>query len=463
MAARLFSTARRASDNQRLAMLPRLEKASKTVAAAGRILTGALVEAEQTGELLRPHVVWAAVEKDKKLTRQSVLDAIAVVEDLVPDDDGSADAAMRVALAGRYATVRPFLALLGESQALGAASGGLRILAAVKALPELSKRKIGVKPLLPKEIDKDLVSPAWKRAVYANPELPEGAVDRDAYVVCVLEQLHRALGRRDIFATPSHRWSDPRARLLDGPAWEAVRADVLAGLSRDEPVEAHLAVKAIALDAAWKQMAARLAEAGDDTRVQIVTPPGSGRARLSVQHMDALAEPESLKWLRATCQAMLPRVDLPELLLEVHAWTGFLDAYVHLAEIFPRMEDLAVTVAALLVAEACNVGLTPVIKAGEAALTRGRLSHVDQYYVRAENHAAANAVLVGAQAEVPITAWWGGGLLASVDGLRFVVPVRTINAGPSPRYFGYKRGVTWLNAVLKDALRRDFPAQEGCG
>ena len=98
-------------------------------------------------------------------------------------------------------------------------------------------------------------------------------------------------------------------------------------------------------------------------------------------------------------------------------------------------------------AEACNVGLTPVIKPGEAALSRARLAHVDQYYVRAENHAAANAVLVDAQAQIPIAQAWGGGLLASVDGLRFVVPVRTINAGPSPKYFGYKRGITWLNAV----------------
>ena len=39
------------------------------------------------------------------------------------------------------------------------------------------------------------------------------------------------------------------------------------------------------------------------------------------------------------------------------------------------------------------------------------------------------------------------GLLASVDGLRFVVPVQTVNAGPSPKYFGYKRGITLLNAV----------------
>ncbi len=103
--------------------------------------------------------------------------------------------------------------------------------------------------------------------------------------------------------------------------------------------------------------------------------------------------------------------------------------------------------AALLLAEACNVGLTPVIKPNEAALTRARLAHVDQYYLRADNHAAANAVLIGAQAQIPIAQAWGGGLLASVDGLRFVVPVRTLNAGPSPKYFGYKRGITWLNAV----------------
>ena len=35
----------------------------------------------------------------------------------------------------------------------------------------------------------------------------------------------------------------------------------------------------------------------------------------------------------------------------------------------------------------------------------------------------------------------------SVDGLRFVVPKRTINAGPSPKYYHFKRGITWLNAV----------------
>ena len=105
----------------------------------------------------------------------------------------------------------------------------------------------------------------------------------------------------------------PRALLLDGPA---VREDVLAGLSLTGPAPAHLARQLITLDAAWKQTAARLGEAGDDARARVVPGP-NGRARLVVDHLDALGEPGSLVWLRATAQPMMPRVDLPELLLEV--------------------------------------------------------------------------------------------------------------------------------------------------
>jgi hypothetical protein len=131
-------------------------------------------------------------------------------------------------------------------------------------------------------------------------------------------------------------------------------------------------------------MAARLEEAGEDALVTVVPLPGGGRARLSMEKLGALGESESLAWLRAICQAMLPRIDLSELLLEVHAWTGFLDAYVHLADISTRMSDLPRTLVALLISEACNVDLTPVIKAGDEVLTRGRLSRVDQNYVRGE-------------------------------------------------------------------------------
>jgi len=249
-----------------------------------------------------------------------------------------------------------------------------------------------------------------------------------------------------VFAVPSYRWGDPRAQLLTGDAWDAVRPQTLAGLGLTDTATGHLREQVEVLDAAWRQLADRLAEAGTDSRVRIV-PGAEGRMRLSVERLEALDIPDSLTELREVTAAMLPRIDLPELLLEVHSWTGFLDAYVHVSGAEARMSDLPRSVAALLIAEACNVGLTPVSDPNTEALTRARLSHVDQNYLRADTHAAANARLIQAQADVPIAQLWGGGLLASVDGLRFVVPVRTLNAGPSPKYFGYKRGITWLNAV----------------
>jgi hypothetical protein len=113
MSTRLFSPARRASAEQRLTMLPRLEKASKTVARAGRVLLDLLAAADQSGARLDVATLWMAIEK--VAPRAIVADAIDLVEELVPDDDGSAESAMRAALAGRYNTVRPFLMLLGQS------------------------------------------------------------------------------------------------------------------------------------------------------------------------------------------------------------------------------------------------------------------------------------------------------------------------------------------------------------
>nr|WP_219669500.1 Tn3 family transposase [Streptomyces bambusae] len=177
-------------------------------------------------------------------------------------------------------------------------------------------------------------------------------------------------------------------------------------------------------------MADRLKGAGADAEVEIVVPAGGGRARLSVDKLGAVGEPESLTWLKATTQAMLPRIVLPDLLFEVLSWTGFLDSFRHVSDRRIRMKGLLVSLVALLVSQSCNIGPAPVIDPNNKALTRSRLSYVDQNYVRADTVAAANAALIGAQSRIELARLWGGGLLASVGGLRFVVPVMSINTRP---------------------------------
>ncbi len=94
-----------------------------------------------------------------------------------------------------------------------------------------------------------------------------------------------------------------------------------------------------------------------------------------------------------------------------------------------------------------NTGPEPFVRQDMSPLRRDRLLWVDQNYVRDDTLIAANAVLVAAQSRIALARTWGGGDVASADGMRFVVPVRTIHAGPNPKYFNRGRGVTWYNLL----------------
>jgi len=140
MATRLINPARTASATERLASLPRLERASRLLAVAHRELFQALDTAAQAGTGLDAPAIWAVLEQVG--TREALARAAAVVEELVPEDDGTAESAMRVVLGERYRTVRPFLALLSGCGSLAAATGGGKVLAAVRGLPDLAVRKV---------------------------------------------------------------------------------------------------------------------------------------------------------------------------------------------------------------------------------------------------------------------------------------------------------------------------------
>jgi len=146
----------------------------------------------------------------------------------------------------------------------------------------------------------------------------------------------------------------------------------------------------------------------------------------------AVEEPPSLADLRARTTAMLPRVDLPEVILEVMSWEPQLvEAFTAVSGGRSRLEDLPTLVAACLATHSMNVGYRPIAKKGVPALERSRLSHVFQNYFRPEILGVANAPLVARQAGLPLAQAWGGGLVAAVDGMRFIVPVPPPSPAPT--------------------------------
>ncbi|SFY52372.1 hypothetical protein STEPF1_05644 [Streptomyces sp. F-1] len=80
-------------------------------------------------------------------------------------------------------------------------------------------------------------------------------------------------------------------------------------------MEEHLAELVCGLDAGWKRIAERLQEAGPAAKVSIEVQD-DGRTKLTVDKLGALGEPKSLTWLRKRVEKMLPKIDLPDLLVK---------------------------------------------------------------------------------------------------------------------------------------------------
>jgi TnpA family transposase len=267
-------------------------------------------------------------------------------------------------------------------------------------------------------------------------------VDQMAYTYCVFDRLKNALRRREVFVAPSVRYADPRLGMLTDTEWAASRPQVCRVLGRTTAAGEEVAALADRLDAVYRSTSAELPE-NDAVRIEMV----AGKDELILSPLTKLDDPPSLRLLRDHVGRLVPQADLPEVLLEIHRRTGFAGDFTHISEAEARADDLEISICAVLLAQACNIGFAPLIDPGNPALTRERLSWVQQNYIRAETIMRSNTRLVDAQSNTGLAQRWGGGEVASADGLRFIVPVRTINAGRNTKYFSRQRGITFYNLV----------------
>lgn len=416
----LLGKAERKGEKERVRRLPEYDEAALQLRAACEVLCDLDCKAAEVRE-----TAFARISRERLLT------AMKLVGDLArhPDDHYYEN------LLTHYSTVRRFLPALLAAITFAGNPAGQPV---VEALDFLARREQPPPRPRIRTAPPAVVSRSWRRFVYGA----RGSVDERYYTFCTLDRLQDGMRRRDVFVEGSERWGDPRARLLTGPAWEAVRADVCRTLNHERTPAAEIAALTQQLDDAYRQTAARW-DQNDAVRIE----QQDGQDRLVLTPLDKLDEPASLKNLRKQVRARLPEVELPEVLQEVAAWTGMTEEFTHVSEDQARVADPDLSICAILLAEACNIGLEPLARTDHPALTQGRLGWIRQNYLRAETLTRANARLVDYHAGLPLVTAWGGGEVASADGLRFVVPVRTINAAPSEKYFGRGRGVTYYNFI----------------
>ena len=409
----LFANAKKADTKARMRSLKDLDKATSVLAEACRMLLDpGLPDGELRG------LVYDSIGRDE--LAQALDDVTGLVR---PDDD-----VFYQELSAKAATVARFLPTLLRVIQFDTNPAAQALL---QALEWLRERPDHEPPIA-------IVNKAWTHHVVRD----DGRIDAPAFAFCALDRLRVAIRRRDVFVTPSWRYADPRAGLLAGAEWQSARPVVCRSLGLTPQPAPTLAVLSEELDATYRAVAARLP---DNKHVRFETI--AGKQELVLSPLDKLEEPPSLVALRKEVKSRMPRVDLPEILLEIAARTDCMSAFTHLTERSARAVDLTTSLCAVLLAEACNTGPEPFVRTETPALRRDRLLWVDQNYLRDDTLIAANAVLVAAQNRIALARTWGGGDVASADGMRFVVPVRSIHAGPNPKYFNRGRGVTWYNLL----------------
>ena len=146
------------------------------------------------------------------------------------------------------------------------------------------------------------------------------------------------------------------------------------------------------------------------------------RARLYRDRRDFVVQsgdtgkPEDVDELVLDLYRRLPEVRITDILLEVDAATGFTDAFTHLRTGALCQDRIGLL--NVLLAEGLNLGLS---KMAEASNTHDffQLSRLSRWHIESEAIDRALAMVIEAQAQLPMASHWGLGLTASSDGQFF--------------------------------------------
>ncbi|HFG2322550.1 TPA: Tn3 family transposase, partial [Enterobacter hormaechei] len=340
--------AKKTGQKKRLRTLKDLDRAALLLARACALLLD-----EDTADDLLRKTIFSSVSVAR------LAESVEKVNELArPQDTNFQDEMVE-----QYGRVRRFLPALLRDLHFRAAPDGEHTLAAIHYLAELN----GSKKRILDDAPEHIISGPWKRLVYDA----DGRIQRAGYSLCLLERLQDALRRRDIWLENSDRWGDPRQKLLQGEEWQAQRVPVCRALGH--PTNGSKASEQLAaqLDETWKTVASRFDR---NTAVDICNE--GKHPSLTISSLDKLDEPPALIQLSSRVRQLLPPVDLTELLLEIDARTGFTREFSHVSESGARAQDLHISLCAVMLAEACNIGHEPLIKHNIPALTRHRLSWV---------------------------------------------------------------------------------------
>ena len=302
------------------------------------------------------------------------------------------------------------------------------LLAAVAALQLLYAEG---RRLLPDRVPVGHLGPTEKKLIFE-----EGKPDRRLYEIATLTHLRDRLHRRDVWVEGSRSFRPIDEDLMPKPTFAVLKEENQLGLGVPSDGAAWLAEVGQTMDTnlkrlAWQARFGKLDGVRMENGTLIVTPLASN-------------VPAAAAALNAEITEMYPLVEVPDLLREVHEWTGFADQFTHV-----RTGDVPQNVAAMLagvLADGTNLG--PKRMAGASkGISAHQIGWMRSFHARSDTYRAAQAAVTDAHTRHPHSQIWGEGRTASSDGQFFRASDRAARRGDINLHYGSEPGTKFYSGL----------------
>ena len=205
--------------------------------------------------------------------------------------------------------------------------------------------------------------------------------------------LRSALRAGNIWVEHSRRYANPDTYLIPPAEWPRWRPEVVRQTGTPSQGLERLDEREAELETAMAQVERLLARKDSHLRIE--------EDRLVLSPLEASPRPPSAEALADRIAERLPRVELPELLIEVDTWTHFSRHFVHAADAEALRPALLPHLYASLLAHACNFGLEQMAHLTDLAYDH--LAWCTTWYLREETLKAAFTTLVNYHHHLPLS------------------------------------------------------------
>lgn len=350
-----------------------------------------------------------SVEEAKKLARPVSYDYIDLLE-------------------SRYNQLRRYTPILVKYLKFNSTNNGSRPL--IEAISILNDMNENGKRKVPEDAPTEFISNRWNKCLYEK----DGSINRHYYEIATLTELKNRIRSGDVSVEGSKNFKDFEEYLVPREDWNiAKRTGTRLAVNLD--AKEYLRERIDSLNNRLKWFSKNL------DKLEGVTIDNS---KIHIDRLEKDTPPEAIQ-LSQRLYKMMPRIKLPDLLLEVSKWTGFDRNFMHASTGNTAKEEEKTILMAALMAMGTNIGLSK-MSDSTPGISYKQMANSAQWRLYDDAMKKAQATLVNYHHKLFLSAFWGDGSTSSSDGMRVQVGVSSLHADANPHY-GTGKGTTMYRFV----------------